>query len=36
LRSAIANRINAVKSGQSFEGDGVLTTDVADNVKIQT
>ena len=36
LRSAIANRINAVKSGQAFEGDGVLTTDVADNVKIQT
>ena len=36
LRSAIANRINAVKSGQAFEGDGVLTTDTADNVKIQT
>ena len=36
LRNAIANRINAVKSGESFEGDGALSTDAANNVKIQT
>lgn len=36
LRQAITNRINAVKSGQEFSGDGVLDTDIADNTRIQT
>lgn len=36
LRQAIANRISAVKSGQTFDADGVLASDVADNTKIQT
>lgn len=36
LRQAITNRINAVKSGQAFEGDGVLQGDQVDNIKIQT
>ena len=36
LRQAITNRINAVKSGEAFEGDGVLKTDIADNTRIQT
>lgn len=36
LRSAIANRINAVKSGQSFDGDGTMEGDVVDNTSIQT
>ena len=36
LRQAITNRINAVKSGEAFEGDGVLSTDIADNTRIQT
>ena len=36
LREAIANRINAVKSGQEFSADGVLDTDKVDNTSIQT
>jgi hypothetical protein len=36
LRQAVINRINAVKSGQAFEGDGVLQGDQVDNIKIQT
>lgn len=36
LRAAIGNRINAVKSGQAFEADGVLGTDTVDNTRIQT
>jgi hypothetical protein len=36
LRQAIANRINAVKSGEAFEGDGVLGSDKVDNTRIQT
>lgn len=36
LRQAINNRINAVKSGQAFEGDGVLQGDQVNNTKIQT
>lgn len=36
LESAVTNRINAVKSGQAFDGDGVLSTDKVDNISIQT
>lgn len=36
LRRAISDRIGAVKQGQSFDGDGVLATDKADNTSIQT
>lgn len=36
LRAAVANRINAVKSGQTFGADGVLDSDVVDNTSIQT
>lgn len=36
LRQAITSRINAVKSGEAFEGDGVLGTDKVDNTRIQT
>ena len=36
LRQAITNRINAVKDGKSFDGDGTLDTDRVDNTKIQT
>ena len=36
LRTAIANRINAVKEGRSFDADGVLEGDVVDNTSIQT
>ena len=36
LRTAITNRINAVKSGQTFGADGVLDSDVVDNTSIQT
>lgn len=36
LRKAIADRINAVKSGQSFDSDGTTDTDRVDNVTIQT
>ena len=36
LRSAITNRMNAVKNGQTFSADGVLDTDVVDNTSIQT
>lgn len=36
LRQAITNRINAVKSGEAFEGDGVLGSDSVDNTRIQT
>lgn len=36
LRSAIASRIQAVKDGQVFEGDGKLESDIADNIRIQT
>ena len=36
LRSAISNRIAAVKSGQSFDGDGALAGDRVDNTSIQT
>lgn len=36
LRAAISSRINAVKEGRSFEGDGILDGDVVDNVRIQT
>lgn len=36
LRTAISNRINAVKSGQTFSADGVLDTDKVDNTTIQT
>lgn len=36
LRQAITNRINAVKSGEAFEGDGVLGSDKVDNTRIQT
>lgn len=32
LRKAIAHRIDAVKSGQVFDADGVLDTDVVDNI----
>lgn len=33
LRAAVSNRINAVKNGKVFSADGVLDTDVAENVK---
>jgi hypothetical protein len=36
LRSALTNRINAVKSGKAFSADGVLDTDTVDNTSIQT
>ena len=36
LRAAVANRINAVKNGQTFGADGVLDSDVVDNTSIQT
>ena len=36
LRQAIANRINAVKSGEAFAADGTLQSDKADNISIQT
>jgi hypothetical protein len=36
LRKAIADRINAVKSGQAFDSDGTTDTDRVDNVTIQT
>ena len=36
LRSAISNRIAAVKSGQAFDGDGALAGDRVDNTSIQT
>ena len=36
LRQAITNRINAVKDGESFDGDGTLHTDKVDNTRIQT
>lgn len=36
LRTAVTNRINAVKSGQTFGADGVLDSDVVDNTSIQT
>ena len=36
LRAAVANRINAVKNGQTFSADGVLDSDVVDNTLIQT
>lgn len=36
LRAAITNRINAVKEGKAFQGDGTLDTDVSDNISIQT
>ena len=36
LRKAITNRINAVKSGEVFDSDGSLSTDIADNTTIQT
>jgi hypothetical protein len=36
LRAAVANRINAVKNGQTFSADGVLDSDVVDNTSIQT
>ena len=36
LRKAITNRINAVKSGEAFDSDGSLSTDIADNTTIQT
>lgn len=36
LRQAITNRINAVKDGKSFDGDGTLYTDRVDNTRIQT
>lgn len=36
LRNAIANRINAAKSGRAFQGDGALDDDVVDNTSIQT
>lgn len=36
LQRAITNRINAAKEGESFDGDGVLDTDEADNTKITT
>lgn len=34
LRTAVLNRINAVKGGQVFSADGVLDTDVVDNVTV--
>lgn len=36
LRAAISSRIGAVKDGKSFDADGVLDTDVVDNISIQT
>ena len=36
LRTAINNRIQAVKDGKTFEGDGVLDSDTADNTRIKT
>lgn len=36
LRAAINNRIQAVKEGKTFEGDGVLDSDTVDNTRIQT
>ena len=36
LRTAVDNRINAVKEGKSFSADGVLDGDVVDNISIQT
>ena len=36
LRTAIANRIGAIKEGETFEADGVLGSDRANNVSIQT
>lgn len=36
LRESILSRINAVKSGQNFDGDGVLGSDRVDNITIET
>lgn len=36
LRSAIASRIEAAKTGKNFDADGVLDTDTVDNISIQT
>lgn len=36
LRQAIADRINAAKAGETFAADGVLGTDTAKNIQIQT
>lgn len=36
LRKAVSSRIQAVKDGKSFEGDGKMEGDVVDNVRIQT
>lgn len=35
LRQSVLNRINALKSGQAFEGDGVLIGDSPDNITIR-
>lgn len=35
LRQSVHNRINALKSGQAFEGDGVLIGDSPDNITIR-
>lgn len=36
LRQAVSSRIQAVKDGKAFEGDGKLEGDTVDNVRIQT
>lgn len=36
LRKAVSSRIDSVKAGKAFDGDGVLDTDVVDNVSIET
>ena len=36
LRNAITNRINSIKNGEAFEGDGTMSTDQPDNTKILT
>ena len=35
LRTSIANRINAAKSGRAFGADGALDDDIVDNITIQ-
>ena len=36
LRSNLRHRVDAIKAGQHFDGDGVLSSDVPENITIQT
>ena len=36
LRSNLRRRVDAIKAGQHFDGDGVLSSDVPENITIQT